>query len=159
MLEPIKQIPILRDLNEEQLGLLEPLFEVFTCPADCQIFEQDERAIYLYFLIDGTASLHYKPYDGARIILAHLHAGDVFGWSSVIGGPTYASSLLSETEIKAMRIRGSDLRRLCREHPKLGEIILDRLAEAVSGRWEDSRQQVQSILNRNIKKSSKTRSQ
>ena len=84
------------------------------------------------------------------MILTHLHAGDAFGWSSVVEAG-YTSGIFSETEVEAVRIRGSDLRKLCREHPHLGTVILDRLADAVSGRWKNSREQVQAILNRNLK--------
>ena len=152
MLEVVKRIPLFRDLSVEQLGLIAPLFDLFTCPANYPIFEQGEQAAYLYLLICGTVALHYKPYDGASMILTHLHAGDAFGWSSVVGGQVYTSGILSETEIEAVRIRGRDLRKLCREHPRFGSAVLDRLADAVSGRWKDSRQQVQAILNRNLNK-------
>ncbi|MGA7193796.1 MAG: cyclic nucleotide-binding domain-containing protein [Anaerolineales bacterium] len=158
MLDVVKQILLLQDLSDEQLELLAPLVEVFTCSANQPIFDQDEQATYLYLLIKGTVSLHYKPYDGASMILTHLHAGDAFGWSSVVGGSAYTSGIYSETEIEAVRIRGADLRKLCREHPKIGSVILDRLADAVSGRWENSRQQVQTILHRNIVRGRKLKS-
>lgn len=92
------------------------------------------------------------------MILAHLHTGDAFGWSSVVGGTAYTSGIYSETEIKAVRIRGNDLRKLCRNYPDLGGIILDRLADAVSDRWKNSREQVQAILQRNLNKNEKLKS-
>jgi CRP-like cAMP-binding protein len=150
MMERVRQIPLLHDLSNEQLELFTTLLEVYTCPASHAIFEQDEQAVYLYLLVYGTVALHYKPYDGTRITLTRLHAGDVFGWSSVVGGAVYTSGVFSETKIEAVRLRGNDLRKLCRDHPDLGRVILDRLAEAVSGRWQNSRKQVQTILNRNI---------
>ena len=150
MLDIVKHIPLLRGLTEAQLELLAPLFEVFACPADQIIFHQDEQAAYLYLLVKGTVALHYKPYDGARIVLTHLHAGDAFGWSSVVGGSVYTCDIRSETAVEAVRLHGRDLRRLCRDHPVLGRMLLDRLAEAVSGRWKDSRDQVQNILKRNV---------
>jgi len=150
MLDVVKRIPLFHDLSDEQLELIAPMFEVFTCPANQPIFEQDEPATYLYLLVYGTVALHFKPYDGAGMILTHLHAGDAFGWSSVVGGAIYTSGISSETEIEAVRIRGRDLRKLCRQHPQFGNVILDRLADAVSGRWTNSREQVQAILNRNL---------
>jgi CRP/FNR family transcriptional regulator, cyclic AMP receptor protein len=150
MLEAMKQIPLLHNLSDEQLELLMPFFKVFTCPANHSVFEQGEQATYLYFLVNGTVALHYKPYDGGQMVLTHLHAGDAFGWSSVVGGTVYASGILSETEVEVLQIRGNDLRKLCHDHPELGTVILDRLADAVSGRWKNSREQVQSILNRNL---------
>lgn len=158
MLDVVKHIPLLQDLNDKQLELIAPLFDVFTCPANHPIFAQDEKARYLYLLLNGTVTLHYKPYDGASMILTRLHAGDAFGWSSVVGGPAYTSGIYSETEVEAVRIRGNDLRKLCRDHPDLGSVILDRLADAVSGRWKDSREQVQAILQHNLNGSRNSRS-
>jgi CRP-like cAMP-binding protein len=62
----------------------------------------------------------------------------------------YTSSIHSETEVEVVRIRGNALRKVCRENPEIGCILLDRLAESVSGRWKNSREQVHAILDRNI---------
>ena len=150
MLDTIRRIPLFQDLSDEQLERIEPLVDVFTCPANQPIFEQDEQANYLYLLVRGTVALEYKPYDGTRITLTRLHAGDAFGWSSVVGGKAYTSSITSETEVEAVRIRGSVLQKVCRENPDIGCVLLDRLAESVSGRWKNSREQVHAILDRNI---------
>ena len=150
MLDTIRRIPLFQDLSDEQLERIKPLVDVFTCPANQPIFEQDEQANYLYLLVRGTVALEYKPYDGTRITLTRLHAGDAFGWSSVVGGKTYTSSITSETEVEAVRIRGSVLQKMCRENPDIGCVLLDRLAESVSGRWKNSREQVHAILDREI---------
>jgi CRP/FNR family transcriptional regulator, cyclic AMP receptor protein len=138
--------PFLADLSRGQLELLTPLFEEIRAPADSQIFRRGDQATHLYLIRRGTATVRYKPYDGPTITLTHLHAGDVFGWSAVAGGRRYASEVVSETDLEALRIRGADLRRLCAEHPEAGRSILEKLAEAVSPRWENARDQVQNML-------------
>ncbi|MBK7317838.1 hypothetical protein [Candidatus Villigracilis affinis] len=54
---------------------------------------------------------------------------------------------MSETEIETIRIRGSHLLALVRDHPETGKIIMDRLANVVSSRWKNARTQVQALLN------------
>ena len=49
-----------------------------------------------------------------------------------------------------MRIQGNDLRELCSQHPKAGELLLDRLAESVSSRWQDAHSQVRDILSQGV---------
>ena len=127
--------------------MLKPLFEQFNCPADTTVFEQGEPAIYLYLLIKGDVAIRYKPYDGPPITLTHLHGGDAFGWSAVIGSTYYSSSIISESHIEALRIRGTYLLALVREHPEAGKIIMDQLANVVSSRWKNAHVQVQSLLN------------
>lgn len=88
----------------------------------------------------------YKPYDGPKITLTHLHEGDIFGWSSVLGSSTYTSDAQSTTNIETLRIRGADLRRFYFEHPNAGRSVLDKLAESVSPRWMNAKDQIQNML-------------
>jgi CRP-like cAMP-binding protein len=149
MLEYFPNIPPFQDLESAQIDLLKPLFEEFTCPANRTVFEQGEPANFLYFLIKGKVAIRFKPYDSPSIILTHLQSGDVFGWSAVIGSATYTSSIISESSLETLRIRGSILLKLVREHPDTGKIIMDYLANVVSSRWKNAHAQVQTLLNSN----------
>jgi CRP-like cAMP-binding protein len=146
MAESSPYIPLFQDLDPAQKDLLKPLFEQFTCPADTVIFEQDTPATYLYLLIKGEVAIRYKPYDGPPITLTRLRDGDVFGWSAVVGSPHYTSSIISESEVEAIRIRGSLLLKLFSDAPETGKVVMDRLARVVSPRWGDAQAQVQSLL-------------
>ncbi len=146
MLDFLPDIPLFQDLAPHQTALLKPLFEQYNCPADTTIFEQGELASYLYLLIKGEVIIRFKPYDTPPIILTRLRSGDVFGWSAVVGSTHYTSSLISETAVETVRVRGSHLLTLAREHPETGAIIMERLVNIVSSRWKNARTQVQSIL-------------
>jgi CRP/FNR family transcriptional regulator, cyclic AMP receptor protein len=146
MLESLPYIPLFQDLDPAQIALLKPLFEQFTCPADTVIFEQDAPAIYLYLLIKGEVAIRYKPYDGPLITLTRLREGDVFGWSAVVGSPCYTSSIVSESPVEAIRIRGNRLIKLFSDAPETGKVVMDRLARIVSPRWGNAHAQVQSLL-------------
>jgi CRP-like cAMP-binding protein len=146
MLDSLPYLPLFQDLTPNQIALLKPLFEQYACPSETVVFEQGDPATYLYLLIKGEISIRFKPYDGPPITLTRLHAGDVFGWSAVVGSTNYTSSIISESRIEAVRIRGKHLLNLVREHPETGEIIMDRLARVVSSRWKNAHAQVQSLL-------------
>ena len=147
MFESLPYIPLFQDLEPAQIDLLKPLLEQFTCSADTVIFEQGAPATYLYLLIKGEVVIRYKPYDGPPITLTRLRDGDVFGWSAVVGSHDYTSSIISETQIEAIRIRGNQLLKLFSNAPETGKVVMDRLASVVSPRWKNSHAQVQSLLN------------
>ena len=147
MPELLPNIPLFQNLEPAQIDLLKPLFEQFICPPDTTVFQQGEPASYLYYLIKGDVAIRYKPYDSPPIVLTRLHGGDVFGWSAVIGSTHYTSSIISESQIEALRIRRNYLLALVREHPETGKIIMDHLASIVSSRWKNAHEQVQSLLN------------
>jgi CRP-like cAMP-binding protein len=152
MLESISRIPLFQNLEPAQTALLRTLFENYSCPPETVIFKQGSPAVHLYLLLKGTVQIQYKPYDGPPITITHLSAGDVFGWSALIGSPHYTSSIVSTSEVKAVRIRGTDLRNLVNEHPTSGQIILEQLARVVSARWKNSHAQAQAILKSGLAK-------
>ena len=146
MLSTLSGISLFEGLSPRQIDLLRPIFHYYSCLPDTVIFRQGDLADSLYLITEGSAVIQYKPYDGPPINLARLKPGDAFGWSAVVGNPVYSSGILSTTHLQAIRIRGADLARLCREHPTTGTIILNRLARDVSGRWRDAQVQVQTLL-------------
>jgi len=146
MLESFTSIPLFQNLEPSQTAVLRTLFENFSCPAETLIFKQGAPAVHLYMILKGKVQIQYKPYDGPPITLTHLSAGDVFGWSALVGSPHYTSSIVSTTDLKAIRIRGLELRNLVNENPVAGQIVLEQLAKGVSSRWKNSHSQVQSIL-------------
>lgn len=147
---PVVDISFLKNLSQEQVDLIAPFLERFIAPAGTLIFEQGDEAEYLYIILRGTATIRFKPYDGPQIVVTRLRVGDVFGWSSVIGNKVYTSGVMSTTKVEALRMRGEDLRQLCLGHPASGQAILEKLAEAVSGRWENAKDEIWNILKNNV---------
>ena len=147
MLDTLPNIPLFENLDSNQIIMLKPLFEQFNCVANTTVFEQGEPASYLYLIIKGEVIIRFKPYDTPPITLTRLRDGDAFGWSAVLGSTHYTSSLVSETALESIRIRGSHLLALVRDHPETGKIIMDRFANVVSARWKNARTQVQTLLN------------
>ena len=145
------QIDIFKDLDKDEMELLKPLFESLSCRAGIVVFQQGAPADFLYFIITGKVEMSFKPYDGTPITVAHMEKGGLFGWSAVVGSENYTSSATAIKEVKAFRVRGTELRKFCVEHPEAGKDILERLADGVSSRWKDAHRQVQSILLQGLK--------
>lgn len=142
----MKRAAIFQTLHKDQIELLSPLFEEFTCQPGKVIFQQGERAEFFYLVIKGIVEMSFKPYDGIPITISHVGKGDLFGWSAVIGNGTYTSTALAMEAVEAFRVRGSELRKFCLEHPQAGKDILERLAAGVAFRWRDADHQVKSML-------------
>ncbi len=149
MLENLPLIPLFENLNERQRATLKFALEPFICSADEIIFEQGEKAEYLYLILSGKAAISYKPYDGQRITLSHLKEGDVFGWSAVVGGTKYTSSVVSISALEAIRIHRKALRQLLTRDPETGKLIIDRLALNVSPHWHNAHEQIKPLFDQN----------
>ena len=142
-------IPLFEGLDKEIFILLEPLFEFCTCHEGI-IFEQGDPAIHLYLVVEGLVDILYKPYDAPPITMTTVKAGGIFGWSAIAGNTIYTSGATCHEECKTLRVRGADLRTLSIEHPETGEILLDRIAQSVSNRWQNAHAQVREILSLGI---------
>ena len=128
------------------MDTLQPLFEPFSCHAGTIVLRQGTPADHLYLIVKGKVEVSYKPYDGTPITVSLLERNGLFGWSAVVGSSQYTSSATAIEDLEAYRIKGSELRKFCAEHPQEGRDILERLANAVSNRWKDAHEQVKSIL-------------
>jgi len=142
----LDRVLIFKDMNTQYGDLLTPLFEPYSCVAGSSVFEQGAPADYLYLVLEGKAEVSFKPYDGIPITVTHVGKDDLFGWSALVGSQTYTSSVRAIDGLETLRIRGSELRKLCMDHPDAGKDILERLATAVSSRWKNAHEQVKSIL-------------
>lgn len=142
----MNRVAIFKELEENEMNLLKPLFEPFSCQAGTVILEQGTPAEFLYLVISGAVEVSYKPYDGNPITVSHIEKGGLFGWSAVVGSEEYTSSAMAIGDVEAFRVHGSDLRKFCVEHPEAGKDILGRLADGVASRWKDAHKQIKSLL-------------
>jgi len=149
MLDTLPTISLFQGFDIGQITKMKLLFEDFSCMPGQTIFNQGDSAKYLYLILNGDVAIRFKPYDGPPLTLTRLHAGDVFGWSAVLGSSKYTSSIVSETAIEAIRIQGKHLWTLAGEHPETGKALINRLALIVSPRWENAHKQIQSLLDSN----------
>ncbi len=141
-----------KDLSEKDLQILASIFYVRTYAAGATVIEQGEKAVCLYLLTKGDVSIRYKPYDGEIITLNHLHDGNVFGWSAVLGNLVYSSSVVCNTACETLVVTGKNLHILEAKHPKTAQVVMNQLANSVSTRWENAQMQVKSMLQKGISK-------
>lgn len=142
----LTQFALFCDFSERQINQLITLMEFCSQPSNMVLFEQDARTEYLYFLLEGEVTIHYKPYDGPSLIIARIMPGNVFGWSAALNRNTYSSSALTKTDCKFLKIKSSNLTGLCNRFPETVALFLDRLASVISERIENTNQEIRLLL-------------
>jgi CRP-like cAMP-binding protein len=75
----------------------------------------------------------------------------MIGWSSVIGRRSYTSAAICTEYTELLRVRGSDLQKLCAQHPDTGNQFVDRMADVVAQRLESSHPQVLQLLENGLR--------
>jgi len=102
------------------------------------LFHQDEPARDFYILEEGRVRISVGPQG----LLAHVASdpGDMIGWSSLVGNPTYTASAECLGPVKVSKIEKSQLDKILSEDPLSGMNFFKRLAALIGGRLAESYQ-------------------
>jgi CRP-like cAMP-binding protein len=144
------QLPLFNGLSAAQLRLLRPLFIPSEFYPGMVLFEQGDPADHLFLVVTGEVTIRYKPEDGPPIIVTRVHSGGVVGWSAALGNRVYTSGAVCSDCAQMLRLRGSDLRRLCEDDPETGILVLERLAWIIAERLHNTHEQVVALLKQGL---------
>ena len=140
-----RKLTFFEGLDNAQLTLLRPLFELCDFHPGMVIFAQGASATYLYIVVAGEVLVEFKPYDSPPMVIARVKAGGIFGWSAALGNQAYTSGAVSTTYTQVLRVQGEDLRCLCENHQDVADFILRQLANVIAER-RNVHPQVMAIL-------------
>ena len=148
--ELLNRFALIEGFSEDQIQILRPLIEDVNYQTDQVIFKQDDRADFLYFVLEGKVSIQFNPDDGPVLCVAELNEGDVFGWSAALGSECYTSSAVCTERGVFIRMEGQELKKLCQEHPETGILILNRLAGVIAQRLRGTHEKVVELLHQGL---------
>lgn len=150
------QLPLFEGINPAQRVLLRQIFTPVDCYANTLLFEQGDPAEFLYLVVVGEVIVNFKPDDGPAITVARVQPGGVVGWSAALGSRAYTSRAECPIYTQMLRVRGTDLRRLCEQNAETGFLILDRLATVIAERLSSTHKQVVALLELGLRASAKS---
>jgi len=142
IVDAFSYLEFFKALTPAQLAVLKPVFHPCEYSTGNMLFEQDAPAEYLYIVVKGEVVVNFKPDDGPAIIVTRVSAGEVVGWSAALSSKAYTSSAVASVNSRLLRVRGHDLRQVCRQHPDIGKIIQDCLATVIVQRMSKTHAQV-----------------
>jgi len=122
------------DLSWEMVSALAEYVDAYQAPQGAVVFEQGGQGKYLCLLVEGQVDVNAADSSGDIKHLATIQAGKPFGEMSLIDGEPRSASAVASTESKVLILTQDDFRTLTAEHPRLGEILLTKLAELMSHR-------------------------
>ncbi len=146
----LNRFALIEGFTEDQINLLCPLIDDVTFVTDQVIFDQGDRATFLYFVLEGQVSIRFNPEDGPVLSVAELNEGDVFGWSAAMGSDCYTSGAVCTENGIFIQMNGEELKTLCQEHPETGILILNRLAGVIAQRLRGTHEKVVELLHQGL---------
>lgn len=137
----LKKAELFMDLNEIQLEEILKNASLNSFKEGETIFNQGQKADYLYVLIEGLIDLSVKGKgEDAEFMTSKIEKeGSVFGTPSLMEPPFYNVSARCIKPTKALAIRAEYLKKLMENDPQMGIAILKRLASIYFNRLNELR--------------------
>jgi CRP-like cAMP-binding protein len=96
------------------------------------IFREGKQATHFYILLKGKVSLSIG--ETGHSIYAVDHAGEVFGWSSLVGRDVYSASAECKAPTILIKVDTEKVQELLEKNPADGLIFFKRLALTIGNR-------------------------
>jgi CRP-like cAMP-binding protein len=142
LLEKLKGSKFFQGFDYDHLNRLADICELQQFPARSTVFEEDERARKVYVLLSGNVSLAIcEPEDSCKQI-AEVHAGDLMGWSPLVGRTRLYDTAHSLTPVTALVFDGDALMDFCTKNPAFGFRFMHRVACTLADRLSGTRLQL-----------------
>lgn len=137
-LDVLERVGLFRGLTNHQLTKIEPLCESAQFKLDERILGQDDKAEYLYFVIDGKVDIRFdftNQETSSKFTIYTVMPGQSFGWSSLVSPYVYSRSVFCATDkISAGKMEAEKLRHLFSIDNGIGYVVMNNLARVIAKR-------------------------
>lgn len=132
----IKQKELFEGLGKGFIKEIIDLTEKKTYRAGDVVFREGNHASRFHVLLRGRVRLTVG--EGRQVAFTVNHAGEAFGWSSLLGRGTYAASAVCEEPTALLRVDRVKLSMVMEKDPANGLILLRRLGHMLGHRLHEA---------------------
>jgi CRP-like cAMP-binding protein len=146
--ELLRRFPFFHFMDDAQLKAVAMIAEEQEYKAGNTIIEANTPALFLYFLLEGSAAYYYlvtsehDPYYHKEYYISDFNPGEIFGISALIEPYTFTASVRADKSCKLIRIQSPALRALCAVDLKLNCGLMRAVAIAAMERLQLTRVQL-----------------
>ncbi|HXE65230.1 MAG TPA: cyclic nucleotide-binding domain-containing protein [Bryobacteraceae bacterium] len=113
------------------------------------LFEPGDQSGQFYLITEGSVAIE-QPGTTCSTRVETLKAGDLLGWSALIGSGTRHFTARALTDVSALSFDGATLRRACERDPQFGYKLMLRLLLLVTERLDATRNRLSDARDRRI---------
>ena len=145
----LARVPAFEALAPEQLEQVAQVAVPRRYPAGHTVFREGDESDTCYVVRSGQARALRAHTDGRAITLANFGPGDIFGELAMFDSERRSATVEASTEMEAIAILGSDMRRLLAEHTDIAVKLIAALGRRLRATNERlTRQSFQTVQSR-----------
>jgi len=145
--EWLKRTELFEAVEEPQLSTLLLHASVESFPEGKTIFNQGEKAVRLYVLVEGAVDLTIKTGEKIDFMTSKIEKeGAVFGMPSLIEPFRFNVTAICSKPSKVLVLDANHIKKRIEEDPKMGMEVMKKLASIYFNRLNDLRSGVSNLL-------------
>lgn len=146
-----QQSDILRGLDKNFVKEFMDIAEKETHKPGYSLFREGDRAGHFYVLLKGRVKLTIG--ETGHSVYTVDRAGEIFGWSSLVGRDRYSASAECREATTLLRIDMGKLSKILEKHAPTGLIFFKRLAGSLGKRLLETYRLISDSAERDISRS------
>lgn len=132
--ELLESIQILNDFSRSEIELLAGYVHAYEAPAKTVVIREGRRSGYMCLLARGKLNV-YKEADAQEVKrLAVIRPGKTVGEMSLIDDLPPSATAISAGDCTLLLLSRHSFERMEQEHPRLGLLLMHKLAQLISYR-------------------------
>lgn len=128
----LKQRDLFGSLNKDFVSEIMNCAETESYPAGDFLFHEGDPAAWLFILLKGSVKLRLG--QTGRAVYVVSHAGEVFGWSSLVGRSSYSASAQCMSPTKLLRFDKNRLQAVIEKDAAGSATLFQNLSAILGGR-------------------------
>ncbi|MEE8372474.1 MAG: cyclic nucleotide-binding domain-containing protein [Dehalococcoidia bacterium] len=140
----LKEFGLFDGLDDGELAKLAELCQERNFEEGDICFRQNASANELHLCRFGKINIVVNLYEpwSREVTIYRAKAGEVFGWSALVEPCLYTSSAKCAERTQELYLKGSDLKKLFEENPRIGYVVMTNLSATISSRLSETRQKL-----------------
>lgn len=128
MNEILARAGILQGVSPDATAALAQHLQHISFPRRHTVFTEGDPGDDLYIILDGKVKIHHRTTQGRETLIALLGPADMFGELALFDPGPRTSTVITVTEVNAVRMDRRALRAWIAAHPEIAEQLLRVLA-------------------------------
>jgi len=133
-LEVLKRPDLFRELNDDQLAMVEKMGVAEVYEPGTLIHRQNTMLQKLYVIEEGLVGIILEPGPLSSRQMQAARNFEAFGWEAVIPPHMSTASAKALEKTKVLAFDGQELIDFCSQNPELGRVLYQGLARVVAER-------------------------
>jgi CRP-like cAMP-binding protein len=146
MIDALKRSTFFAGFDDKSLADIAAFAHRTTFEAGRMIFDRDEEGREAYIILKGRVRQGFEVSPGSEVWFLTGEAGDLFGFGSLIPPRVRAMRAKASEQTEVVVLNADALMEYLEAHPHFGLIFMERLAQVIYQRLNNSRLQILHLM-------------